>query len=199
MKAVNTIRKNVKKALDSLNIGYKVSGCMITTEYFVYDKLSRIEQKLGKYVPSESISYHIVETHGFGRKYSLEIDTGTSREEILKHLEGIGYRESYGYFTTEFNEVFITGILNVEPEVSLCSLLYDENHLVDEINRHLSQISKYNLRLRNVSLLSEEYRHLMQSREAEITQLNNAQKSLLMVREEMQNKYGLKLPKGEDK
>ena len=199
MNAVNTTRKNVKKVLDSQNIGHKVSGCMITTDYFSQDKLHRIEQKLNRYVPAESVAYHIIESHGFGRKYSLEIDIGTSREEILKRLEGIGYRESYGYFTTEFNEVFITSVLDVEPEVSLFSMLYEEDHLANEVNRHLSLISKFNLRLRNVSLLCEEHMHLMRSREDEILELKKAQESLLHIRKEMHNKYGLKSPKGEDK
>lgn len=159
--------------------------------------LQSIANKITRYISPECITYNIREHGGF-RQCSLEVDTGTTREEILKHLQGIGYRESYGIFTTEFNEIFITDVLDVTPEISLLSLLYDEDHIISNINSHLRNISRYNIALRKFSIFNKERSETLRKREDEIKALEAEQLSLTKIRKEIQHNYNLRLPKGEE-
>ena len=180
---------NVKRILDRNGIQYEVRGCIIITESRGEKTMRDIACKTQKYVSAHNIVYNLRKSEPpFVDECSLEIDTGTERDTILKLLEGVDYQESYGYFTTDAGEIHITDVLDVEPETSLYDLLTTEDRLVSEFNNRIFRIQEMNQVLRRMDTKSPRYESAMKERQGYIDDLELRQKSLIAIRAELREK-----------
>lgn len=182
---------NIKKILNRDGINYVISGCVITTEPKDEDTMRKIATKMFTYVPRSSIVYHIRQTESLSvNECYLKIDTGTEREVILKALAGIGYKESYGYFTTDAGKIYITDALDIAPETSFEDLSRQEAQLVDEFNQYIFKIRESNHTLRCTNVASPRYGNVLTARQGYIDSFERCQQCLIALRTEMREKYG---------
>lgn len=180
---------NIKRILDRNGIKYEVNDCIIVTESRGEKTMRDIACKMQKYVPARNIVYNLRKSEPpFVDECSLEIDTGTERDAILKALEGVGYQENYGYFTTDAGEIHITDVLDVEPETSLYDLLTKEDRLVSEFNKRIFRIQEMNQVLRRMDAKSSRYESAIKERQGYIDDLELRQKLLIAIRAELREK-----------
>lgn len=176
----------IKRILDKCGIQYEVCGCVVTTEHRGEHTMRNIACSISEYVHPTNIIYNIRKTESFSvNECSLEIDTGSEREDILKTLEGIEYREDYGFFTTASGEVYITDVLSITPETSLRRLLSKEDAYISTANNLIAGICEANRALRNTKTDNPRYKNVMEERQIKIHKLEETQKLITSVREEL--------------
>lgn len=182
----NSRVKSVEAILKREGVPYKIKGVQIITECMPRTKADILISCISAIVSTEAVELTIkrnVGTHN--EECILTIDTGIDRETVLKALEGIGYRENYGYFVTEFNELYITDDLGIEQEQSLYQLQYEEDKLVGEIKRYFEYIRGCNRQLRSINVLNERFSEVLEIRQKHIDELEKLKNQLLVVRSDI--------------
>ena len=179
----------VKRILDRNGVQYEVRGFVVVTQPKGEQTMQKIARSVEKYVSRNCIIYNIRKSEApFINECSLEIDTGTERDEILKALSGVEYQENYGYFTTASGDVYITDVLDVVPETSLRDLLDEEDRCVHDMSRHVCRIRDLNNILRRIDVTNPRHTMVMSERQGYIDQYEVLKKCLAEVRKELREK-----------
>lgn len=182
----------VKRILDRNGIQYEVKGFVVVTQSKDEKTMAKIAHSAERYVSRNCIIYNIRKSEPpFVNECSLEIDTGTERDAILKTLSGVEYQESYGYFTTPSGEVYITDALDIVPETSIRDLIDSEDRHVNSMERCIIRIREMNNILRRMDITNPRHQIAMLERQGYIDEYETLKNALADIRKELREKFAV--------
>lgn len=174
-----TITKSICKMLKKCGVQCEERGYFIETDSIDAGVFDEIVAKIQKKCPTAKIEVYSAVSGCLNNKKIL-VNTMPNRIEMMDIVKGIGYRESYGYFTTEFGETFISDDLEIFKEVSLQQLIDEEKEIVRVVNKFVCDIENINRALGCIEFGSDKYKYYLKER-SELAKKLDAEKTKLAV------------------